>query len=317
MRLSISTNWNADRHEDGVSMIREIQELGFDRVELGYALTFRQADDIRALVAKESLPVTSVHAFCPNPLPDSGCGPEPYRLCDERDWKGPRRGIKNLLDTLRFASEVGAKRVVLHAGRTEDAGLFGLGGGGPREARKLNRMVKDGLRNSEEYEKELMRYIARREKAAVKPLEILRAELDEVLPECEKLGVVLCLENLPTADGLPNEPEMSTLLREYEGEPLAYWHDIGHAQIRHELGLMHHPSFVKRIAPHIGGFHIHDVFDGLEDHGMPPGGHVDFSVFKPFVATDVPLVLEPHRDTPAEEIARALAFLNRIWETSP
>ena len=74
----------------------------------------------------------------------------------------------------------------------------------------------------------------------------------------------LCLENLPTADAIPNEPETFALLREYEGSPLAYWHDWGHGQIRHELGLVHQGMLLKRLRDRIGGMHLHDVRSPLE-----------------------------------------------------
>ena len=48
MRIAISTNWNSFRHETADALLEEIVSLGFDTVELGYALTHRQADGIAA-----------------------------------------------------------------------------------------------------------------------------------------------------------------------------------------------------------------------------------------------------------------------------
>ena len=41
--LSISTNWNSRRHETGEALLDEIAGFGLSTVELGYALTARQA----------------------------------------------------------------------------------------------------------------------------------------------------------------------------------------------------------------------------------------------------------------------------------
>lgn len=313
MRFALSTNWNSHRHEDGRAMLDEIRALGFDRVELGYALTFRQAEDVKAAASSGEVSVTSVHAFCPNPLPGSDAGPEPYCLCDAEDWKRGRRGFKALMDTARFAAETGAGRVVVHAGRTNLPGFLCLGnGGGSGAARRLDALVCSGRRNDEAYVKALTKFTVKREKAAERLMPALRAQLDAALPEFQKLGLTLCLENLPTADGFPNEPEIDALLRAYDGAPLAYWHDTGHGCRREQLGLMHVAGFLKRIAPKLGGFHVHDVRAPLADHAMPSEdspGLVDFRILAPFAGTDLPFVLEPSKKATAEEIVGALPVL--------
>lgn len=303
MRFSLSTNWNSREREDGDAMLDEIAALGFDRIELGYALTHGQAEAVRRRVRAGEFRVSSVHAFCPFPLPGVRPDPEPFSLCDRKDFRGRRRGIEAALGCARFASEMGAPAMVLHAGR---APVF-------RAARRLQHLVEDGLRRTPKYERALLKFQMKRERRAEKGLETLRASLDLVLPEFEKLGVRLCLENLPTADAIPNEPETFALLREYEGSPLAYWHDWGHGQIRHELGLVHQGMLLKRLRDRIGGMHLHDVRPPLEDHSMPPGGLVDFRLLEPFVGTGIPLVLEPRRGLPAAEIAGALRHLSGLF----
>ena len=282
-------------------MLDEIEALGFDTVELGYALTHAQSDAVRRRLASGSLKVCSVNAFCPNPMPDGGAGPEPFSICDPRDWKGRKNGISQVLSSARFASELGVARMVLHAGRVP---VF-------RAAARLDRMVCDGLRleKPEKYDRRLSRFLDKRARKAGKFLDTLYASLEELLPQLRPLGVTLCLENLPTADGIPDENEMAQLLREFEGEGLAYWHDAGHGQRRHELGLVHHAGLVKRMAPHVGGFHLHDVATPLSDHVMPPGGLVDFSIFRQFAQTDLPMVLEPREARTAEEVRGAAEFL--------
>ena len=305
MRLSLSTCWNSERHETGEAMLDEIESLGFDTVELGYALSFGQAEGVRRRLREGRIKVSSIHAFCPNPKPGSHAGPEPFSICDPADFRGRRHGIEAVLASARFAAELGVRPMVLHAGRVP---VF-------RAARRLDALVADGVRDErpERYERKLARFQDKRARKARKPFETLRASLEILLPELEKLGVLLCLENLPTADGCPDENEMTQLLREFEGSPLRYWHDAGHGQRRHELRLVHHAGVVKRLGPHIGGFHLHDVFPPLEDHRMPPGGLVDFKLFAPFVATDRPLVFEPRPARTAEEIVRAREYLSRLW----
>ena len=284
-------------------MLDQIAALGFDQVELGYALTHGQADAVRRRVGAGEFRVSSVHAFSPFPLPGIRPDPEPFSICDPKDFKRGRRGIGAVLECARFAAEMHAPAMVLHAGR---APVF-------HAARRLQHLVEDGLRRTPKYEKALFKFQMKRERKAAKGLDTLRASLDLLLPEFEKLGVTLCLENLPTADAIPNEPEMFALLREYGGSPLRYWHDWGHGQIRHELGLVHQGMLLKRMGDKIGGMHLHDVFPPLQDHNMPPGGLVDFRPLEPFLATDVPLVFEPRRALPAADVARGLAHLRSLF----
>ena len=282
-------------------MLDEILSLGFDTVELGYALTHVQSDDVLCRVRAGDVKVCSVHAFCPNPMPDGGAGPEPFSLCDRRDFEGRRNGISQVVASARFAAEAGATRLVLHAGRIPPF----------RAAAKLDRLVSEGWRaaHPERYERKLARFSDRRARKARKPLETLYDSLEEVLPQTRALGVTLCLENLPTADGCPDENELVRLLEDFKGEGLAYWHDSGHGQRRQELGLIHHAGLVRRLAPHIAGFHLHDMLPPLQDHAMPPGGKVDFSMFAPFAASDVPMVLEPRPARTAQEVAGAARYL--------
>lgn len=303
MRIAISTNWNSTKYERGEPMLDEIAALGFDTVELGYSLSFGQAEAVKKRISTGAVKVCSVHSFCPNPMPGSHFGPEPFSLCDEDDLDGPRRGIGGVLSTARFAAEVGAAKIVLHAGRAPVG----------RAAMHLSEMVEDGERSSPSYAKKLARFQEKRFDKASRCMDTLVESLEILLPQLQRIGVTLCLENLPSGDAVPNEAEMATLLRHFEGAPLAYWHDIGHGQVRHELGLVHHSGLVKRMAPKIGGFHVHDVLPPLRDHAMPPGGLVDFSVFKPFAETDVPLVLEPSPGLAAADITRGLGFLRTLW----
>lgn len=314
--LSISTNWNSRRHETGEALLDEIAGFGLSSVELGYALTARQTDGIRARFREGSVRVSSVHAFSACSIPGmTHATPEPYSLClPPRSFRYPlgplpaaiARAEEAVLEVGRLAASFEAKRVVLHAGRIPVHS----------EAVKIESLLRAGKRRTPAYEQALRKLLARRDRLAPPRLDALRASLDRLLPEYEHLGVTLCLENLPTGDGCPNEPEMLALLNEFDGAPLAAWHDLGHGQIRHEMGLIHHAGILKRLAGHIGGFHVHDVTPGFYDHHMPPGGLVDFRPFAPYVQSETPLVLEPAPGLEPEKLASGLDYLRHLWETS-
>ena len=126
-------------------------------------------------------------------------------------------------------------------------------------------------------------------------------------------GVLLCIENLPTWESIPTELELDQLLSAYAGRGLRYWHDIGHAQIRQNLGFINAERWLEKLRPHLAGMHVHDVAPPASDHVMPPRGQVDFARIKTVGASDIVRVIEPSQRTPAEEIKEALAYLQETW----
>ncbi|MGI5868693.1 MAG: sugar phosphate isomerase/epimerase family protein [Kiritimatiellia bacterium] len=311
MRIALSTNWNSFRHETADAMLEEIVSLGFDTVELGYALTHRQAEGVAAWREAGRIRVCSVHAFCPSPVPNAA-SPELFSICDPRDFRKARRGIAAVKSTADFAASVGARAVVLHAGRVPLR----------RRIHRLNDLVDNGLLGTSKYQRLLDRALARRSRAARRHLDTLCESLAEILPHIERLGLVLGLENLPTLDAMPNEPEMQILLDSFRTPALGYWHDAGHAQARQHGGLIHHAGIVARFADWIAGLHLHDVAFPNSDHRMPPaGGTVDFAQFARFLDTGIPFVLEPARGSEASSIRTAVEFLSGLWQlphkTSP
>lgn len=323
--LAISSNWNSRDMDDGRPLVDAAHGLGLDALELGYALTHRQADDIRAAVRAREITVTSVHAFCPVPMGATSGHPEIFTIC-ERDAHGRARAIDAVLDSARFAAEVGARAVVLHAGRvtpvvreakaleslvsrpSSGPGLLArLFGGRPHAPDTPWTFPESAARRRE-------KLYDRRTAKAQPFLDALRASLDTLVPAFEGLGVRLGLENLPTYDAIPNEPEMTQLLGDYGSPFFGYWHDLGHGQVRANLGYIHHASVVRRLSPRLVGMHIHDVVPPAGDHVMPPRGKTDFSSLAFLADLDIPAVLEPAPGTPVEEIREGIAFLRATWD---
>ena len=65
--FSLSTSWNSHRHDNGISLIKEIKALGFDTVELNFALTGKAVEDILILKEASQIKVSSLHNVCPPP----------------------------------------------------------------------------------------------------------------------------------------------------------------------------------------------------------------------------------------------------------
>ena len=310
MRFSLSTNWNASRHSDGEALVDEILSLGFDALELGYNTAEAHVAGIKKHIASGTVTADSVHSYCPVPISAPHGYPELYLLASLNDDDRAMATIM-LGRTLEFAASMGARAVVLHAGRVFlGSWLFGS---------LSTRVLQDALSEaendpaSERYQKMLAKALRRRSKRATKQFDGFCRSLDTLLPRFEAKGVTLCLENLPSIEGFPDKDEMQLLHTRFATAPLAYWHDMGHAQVREYFGWEKHLDTAQALLPMTRGIHIHDALPIDNDH-LPPGmGKTDFSAFAFYGTADVIRVFEPEPQTTPEALSKALRMLRQTW----
>ena len=300
--LSISTRWNAGRHHDGAAMIEEILDLGLDVAELGYDLRPELIPGVKAMVAARAIRIGSVHNFCPVPVGAPRPHPELYTPASP-DRREREYAVVHIARTLRFAAEMGAPVVVCHSGNVDM----------PKYSFDLVRMAARGEQFGEPYENLKLKAQIARDKKAPKQIEHLSESLEQLLPVVKETGVLLALENLPTWEAIPSELESEKLMKRFHAGGIRLWWDIGHAQIRENLGFINASRWLRRLAPHIAGMHIHDVEPPGQDHLMPPRGKVDFPALAEFARMDKVRVLEPAPDTETAQIVRAIEYLRETW----
>jgi sugar phosphate isomerase/epimerase len=240
------------------------------------------------------------------PPPAPAGNPELF-LLGSTDAVERRLACMLLLRTLDLAVSVGAEAVVAHAARARMP--------------DLTRRVADRLRSGRPpgwwarfTERRLK---ARRDAEAPRCLDALRRSLAEVLPAFDRAGVALCLENLPSWEGVPNETEMFDLANEFGTPALGYWHDIGHGQVRENLGIAPHRAWAERLLPFTRGIHIHDVRPPDADHLVPPSGGVPFAAFAFYAVDGLLRVFEPGPAATAEELVKGLAHVRKAWSRAP
>jgi sugar phosphate isomerase/epimerase len=302
MDFHLSTNWNASRHATGEGLVDEILELGFAGVELGYQLSEPQAAGVLRRVQAGAVRVGSVHAYAPYPLGAPGGHPELYLLAS-RDEDERVMATLLLQKTLRLAAEAGARAVVVHAGRIPVS---------PDSNELIESAEDDGI-TSRRYLKLWQRNQRRRARRTRKHLDALCRSLDLILPQCARLHLTLCLENLPSWEALPTEEEMLELHQRYASPHLAYWHDIGHGQVRENLGWIRHREAAERLLPITAGLHLHDVRPMAQDHLPPPYGTLPFAAFAFYGTAPVLRVLEPAPGIPAKDLVAARQHLQSVW----
>ena len=300
--LAISTRWNAGRHASGEAMLEEILALGLDRAELGYDLRAELIPGVKAMVAAKAIRIDSVHNFCPVPIGAPRPHPELYTpaAVDRRERE---YAVVHISRTLRFAAEMGARVVVCHSGNVDM----------PKLSFDLVRMAARGEQFTEAYENLKLKAQLVRDKKAPKQLEYLAESLEQLLPVVQETGVKLALENLPTWEAIPSELEAEKLMRRFHAGGIRLWWDIGHAQIRDNLGFINAARWLRRLAPFLAGLHIHDVAPPGQDHLMPPQGQIDFPALADVARMDMVRVLEPAPDTETALIARAIEHLRAAW----
>lgn len=280
-----------------------LARLGVAAVELEYRIPDTMLPALRAALKAEGIGVVSIHNFCPFPTryskhlkPDGDL----FRLSaidpDERAL-----AVKWTARSIELASELEAGRVVLHCGRVDMAA----------EIEALHQHYRQGTIQGSDADRLRAQLAADREKRKARHLDALKFSLEALLGRAEDLEVRLGLENRYHHHELPGPEDFEVLFRAFDGAPVGYWHDTGHANAAEALGFIAPGELLTRFRDRLIGTHVHDAC-GLDDH-LPPGtGKIDFS---PLFAVDpnIPRVLELKPGTPEADIASGLECLVKAF----
>jgi len=304
LMYSFSTCWNSHRHSDGRTMLREIRELGFEFAELSHGIRISLMPGIIEAVDAGEIRISSLHNFCPLPVGVNHASPNLHQFSDER----PRErelAVKYTHKTIEFAARVRASLVVLHLGSVEmrdyTARLLDLAARGERESDRYRELCAE-LEEKREARKEAF-------------LEHTLDTLGQVLPLAEALGIRLGAENRQAHEELPFDSDYRFLFRRIRSANLVYWHDTGHAQIKENLGFIHHAMHLESMAERLAGFHIHDVQFPGRDHCAPGTGTVDFAALAPLVKPEHVKVFEFSPSMTADDARKGVAHVKKIWGT--
>ncbi|MBK1790318.1 sugar phosphate isomerase/epimerase family protein [Persicirhabdus sediminis] len=302
--LSFSSCWNNARHSDGEQMIDEITQLGVEYVELSHGMTIAKLPGIRKAYQAGKFKCSGVHNYFPSPVEVMIDAPDAYEFTSHRGFER-QRAMEMTLKTLELAGEFEAKYIVMHMGSVPMPSK--------KWTKKLTSMVREGSQLDPEYTKHKLAFVKKREKLS--PLYYQRAieALEELSEKAKEVGVPLAVESRSRYEDVPSEEEMIKLQEHFKDNPwVGYWHDFGHVQLKHNLGLLNHEQWLKKMQPYLIGCHVHDVYWPHRDHRVPLTGEMDFPNLMQYVSPEKPLVweLSPTRET--EEIEQCL----KVWKTS-
>jgi sugar phosphate isomerase/epimerase len=113
--IAFSTCWNSSRHTDGAEMLREIVDLGFDRVELGHGIRISLMPGIQKMFELGKVKFSSLHNFCPLPVEVLHASPDCYQFSSPYE-KERARAVRQTFQTIDFAERLGAPFIVMHLG---------------------------------------------------------------------------------------------------------------------------------------------------------------------------------------------------------
>jgi sugar phosphate isomerase/epimerase len=178
---------------------------------------------------------------------------------------------------------------------------------------KLLEMAARGEKETPRYQKLCAELDEKREAKKEKFLERAIECLKKILPAAGSSGIKLGVENRQALEELPIDSDYNLLFRETSSPDLVYWHDTGHAQIKENLGFIHHAMHLESLRERLAGFHIHDVQFPGRDHCAPGTGTIDFAALRPLVKPEHIKVFEFSPLLSVEEAKRGVEHLKRIW----
>ncbi|MCF7668486.1 MAG: sugar phosphate isomerase/epimerase [Verrucomicrobia bacterium] len=283
-------------------MLREIRELGFEYAELSHGIRLSLVPGIIEAVENGEIKICSLHNFCPLPIGITHAAPNVFKFTSD-DKRERDKAYRYSLQTIEMAAKLGAEVVVLHLGSVDMRPY----------TKKLLRLVEHGKKGGAKYERICLKAIEKREKKKEKHFELMKEILRDLEVEAEKRGVKLGIENRETLEEIPFETDFMLLLNDFPDGPIGYWHDMGHAQIKENMGFIEHKMHLESLADRLLGVHIHDVQFPDRDHCPPGTGDIDFDALKGFIKPDHLKVFELSPRLNNAEVMEGVNYIKSVW----
>jgi sugar phosphate isomerase/epimerase len=299
---SLSSCWNSQRHTDGRAMLEEIRALGFEYAELSHGIRISLLPGILDAVDSGLIKISSVHNFCPLPMGVERAAPNIFQFSSD-DRRERENAFKHSIKSIETAARLKAPLVVLHMGSVDIKDYTD----------KLIDLIKDGKKDTPKFQKLAEEADRKRRDKGARYIEAAHDMLRRLIPEAEKHGVLLGVENREALEEIPFDDELEYFFRDFDSPTVRYWHDTGHAQIKANLGFIDHASQVDMLEPRLAGFHIHDVEYPGRDHQQPGTGCIDFAALKKYVRPEHIKVFEFSGSLNTEQVRAGVSYVKGLW----
>lgn len=300
--LALSTMFaQQERFADGAVFARFAADSGYDAIEISHSTPFEKIERILESVA---LPVTSVHQPAPWVRHANGRGNSHCNLGGlDRDER--KAAIDYAVQSIELCGRIGARRLIVHLGHVgEVVEQF-------EDELEMRRMFDGGRGGAERFNELREAVIARRQAEAEPYLEYARQSLVGLVHAAEPHGVTIGVENRYHYHEIPHPDEYEQVFEGLDPEQAGYWHDVGHAEVLHRLGLIDRHAWLNGWSGRLVGAHLHDVI-GLGDHRAPGDGDVDWGYIVAGIRRLPGYTLEINQHQPDGQVRGAIAFLEGI-----
>ena len=298
--LGISTCWWDTSFIRADEIVSEILELGFQGVELEYRISNSLYQEMRPYLNKK-LRVLSIHNFFPKPEDRAhGKGSGDLFLLSSTDKDERSRAVTYTIRTIEHANDLEAQAVVLHLGHVDMETTM----------ERFRELHRNGEIHQDEGRAFLDEQKTLRETKRGKNLDAVLFSLERLNREAVRLGVYLGIENRYHFHEIPNFDEIGTILREFEGGRVRYWHDVGHAAVQEQLGISRQKDLLDAYSGKMIGIHFHDA-KGLDDHFSPGQGEIDYGEITPFLKPTLIEILEVHSKVKREDLLEGVQFIKK------
>lgn len=298
--ISLSTMWGQqNRFTGNWHAFAEIaQAAGYTHIEVSHST---DEAGLEALLHRQLLPISSLHA--PTPLMHEASGrPNTHLNLAAADEAERHAAVAAHLRTIGVAADWGIHYVVVH---------LGWAGPGPIAAETaLRRLYNQGHTSGAEVEALREAATAERRQSGRAAMDAARRSLDELAAHAGGRGVRLGLETRVGYHEMPSLDEAAELLADQDPATVGYWHDAGHAEVQHRLGLEQRERWFEVLGPRLIGCHLHDM-QGITDHRAPGLGDVSWGYLARGVANAAVYTLEIDQRQPEPSLAAALTLLRR------
>lgn len=299
---SLSSCWNSHRHTDGRAMLREIRDLGFEYAELSHGIRISLLPGVLEAVDAGEIKISSLHNFCPLPMGVNHAAPNIFKFSSD-DARERENAFRHTLKTIETAARVKAPLVVLHMGEIDMKDYTD----------KLVDLVGEGKRESPKYEKLCEEVVQKREERKERYVRNAYDMLKRLVAEAEPRGIKLGIENREAVEEIPLENDFHLFFKEFTSPSVVYWHDTGHAQIKENIGFIHHFMHLDSLSDRLYGFHVHDVEFPGRDHRAPGTGMIDFAGLKKIVKPQHLKVFEFSPSLTVELVKQGVEHIKSLW----
>ena len=297
--LALSTSWQSGGSATAEEMLAALKNFDISGIELSYRISEEFFNKMKSPLKYSGLKVVSVHNYFPIPsIRSDSKGSGDLFLLSSCDKEERQNAIRFTIQSIEHAGEMGAMAVILHCGIVEMN----------HEMQVLYQYANSNRLASEEAQIFIRNKLKERDRRKPQHMDSLLSSLDRLVPVAEKQGVLLGLENRYHYHELPGLDDFRLIFDAFQGAPIGYWHDTGHAHANETLRFIGKNALLQNYADNLIGVHLHDAI-GLDDHVPPGSGEIDFTALKPFLKTDTIKVIELKPGIPVSEVSEGIRFV--------